>query len=383
MSVSLADLAQWSFPTRIVFGLGAAETVGELANASKMRRVLLVTDGGVRAAGLDVQVRASLERAGIAVATFDGVGANPTEAQIEAGTLVFREHGADGLVALGGGSPMDAAKLIGVRARTHRPFEELDDAVNGGVHIPLDVPPLITLPTTAGTGSEVGRSGVLTVRSTGRKTVIFAPQLLAKTAILDPALTLSLPPKVTAATGFDALTHCIEAFLAKGDHPLADAIALHGIELIQRHLRTATHDGSNVEARGGMLKAAMMGAVAFQKGLGACHSLAHPLSAQHGTHHGLANALCLPPVLRFNQAVVPDKVRRVAELLGARGEADAAAVVGAFRREVGLPAGLRAAGIDESHLPALARDAIADACHLSNPRACSEADLLALYREAL
>jgi 4-hydroxybutyrate dehydrogenase len=261
------------------------------------------------------------------------------------------------------------------------PFEELDDAIDGGVHVPHHVPPVITVPTTAGTGSEVGRSGVLTVRSTGRKTVIFSPRLLARVAILDPELTVSMPPGVTAATGFDALTHCVEAYLSLGDHPLADAIALGGIELVAHHLERAVAEPSDLDARGGMMKAAMMGAIAFQKGLGACHSLAHPLSSEHGLHHGLANALCLPAVIAFNQSAVPERVRRVGALLGDPG--DAAKAIAGLRARIGINGGLASAGIREEHLPPLAQKALVDACHRSNPRPCSETDLLGLYRASL
>ena len=200
------------------------------------------------------------------------------------------------------------------------PLALYDDAANGSALIVNPLPPMIAIPTTAGTGSEVGRSGVLTIQATNRKTVIFAPSLIPNVAILDPVLTVALPPRTTAATGMDALTHCIEAYCALGDHPMADAIALEGVALVAKHLHTAVQDGNDLAARGAMLKAAMMGAVAFQKGLGACHSLAHPLSAENGMHHGLANALCLPAVLDFNRGAVPLKIARIAGLLGARGE---------------------------------------------------------------
>lgn len=376
--------AIWSFPTRIVFGNGEAGRVGEEARAAQMSRVLLVTDPGVVAAGLVQGVRAALEAAGLSPAVFDGVDANPTEANIEAGARAFAEHRADGIVALGGGSPLDAAKLIGLRSRVTLSWEELDDAIDGGTHIPRDVPPLITIPTTSGTGSEVGRAGVLTVKSTGRKTVVFSPYLLAKCAILDPELTRSMPPGVTAATGFDALTHCIEAYLAKGDHPMADAIALAGVDLVMRHLEAAVETGADLEARGGMMKAAMMGAVAFQKGLGACHSLAHPLSSELGMHHGLANALCLPAVLDFNEIEATERVLHVALLLGGEAEPGGAGrAVRAFRAKVGLPAGLAAAGVSNDVLGKLVDKAIEDACHRGNPRACTREDLLAMYRASM
>jgi 4-hydroxybutyrate dehydrogenase len=376
--------AIWSFPTRIVFGPGVSNRAGEEAQALGIKRMLIVTDAGVERAGLAGGIRLSLEKAGIAVQTYTGVDGNPTEENIEGGARAFAEHHADGVLALGGGSPMDAGKLIALRARCALPFEELDDAIDGGRHVPADLPPIITVPTTAGTGSEVGRSGVLTVKSTHRKTVVFSPRLLAKVALLDPELTRSMPAPVTAATGFDALTHCIEAYLSKGDHPMADAIALSGIEITSAFLERAVKNGADLEARGMMMKAAMMGAVAFQKGLGACHSLAHPLSSEHGLHHGLANALCLPAVLRFNATAVPERVSRVSVLLGGTSEPlGCATAVADLRARLGLPNGLSAVGIQSSHLDVLADKAFADACHQSNPRDTTRADLLTLYQASL
>lgn len=376
--------AIWSFPTRIVFGAGEVARTGAEARDLGLARVLLVTDAGVEAAGLCDPVRKSLEQAGIAAATYSGIQSNPTESDIAGGAAAYREHGAEGIVAIGGGSPLDSAKLIALRARTDLPWEELDDAKGGGRHVPRDVPPVVALPTTAGTGSEVGRAAVLTVASTGKKTVVFSPHLLPKVAILDPELTRSMPPRITAATGFDALTHSVEAYLALGDHPMADAIALHAINLVTEHLPRAVADGSDLEARGAMMKAAMMGAVAFQKGLGACHSLAHPLSSDCGLHHGLANALCLPAVLDFNEPVAIERVLHVALLLGGAAEPGACAErVRELRASLGLPSGLAAVGVLEEQLPALADKAIEDACHRENPRPCTRDDLLTLYRASM
>ncbi len=374
----------WSYPTKIVFGPGEVRRVAEEARDLGMTRPLLVTDEGVLAAGIAGKVVDSLSSSGLDVATFSALSSNPTEAEVEAGAEAFRSHGADGLVAVGGGSPIDAAKLVAVRAKSTRPWEELDDAIDGGVHVPRDLPPCIALPTTSGTGSEVGRAGVLTVKSTGRKTVIFAPVLLPRVAILDPELTLGLPPHITAATGFDALTHCIEAYLATGDHPMADAIAIAGIDLVAKSLTRAVEEGSSVQARGDLMKAAMMGAVAFQKGLGACHSLAHPLSSEHGLHHGLANALCLPAVLDFNEAAALERLLHVALLLGGEATSGAAAeAVRQLRQRVGLPSGLSAVGLDEAALVPLADKALEDACHRSNPRPCTRDDMTGLYRASL
>jgi len=326
----------------------------------------------------------SLRAAGLEVACFSGVEENPTESNIEEGARHFDQHQADSVVAVGGGSVLDAGKLIALRGVCQEPFEKLDDALGGDRLIPPTVPPIIAVPTTAGTGSEVGRAGVLTVASTGRKTVVFSPHLLAKVALLDPELTRSMPSLMTAATGFDALTHCVEAYLAKGDHPMADAIALSGIDLVAKHLERAFLHGDDLAARGGMMKAAMMGAVAFQKGLGACHSLAHPLSSEHGLHHGTANAVCLPAVVEFNRASVPEKVLHVGLLLGGDSAPDAcAAALRRLRGALKLPSGLSELGVRQGDLEKLAALAIQDGCHTLNPRACSEADLLQLYRESL
>jgi len=225
---------------------------------------------------------------------------------------------------------------------------------------------------------------VLTVASTGSKTVVFAPSMLPRVAILDPEMTVSLPAGPTAATGFDALTHCLEAYLAKGDHPLADGIALAGLELIARDLPRAVANGRDIEARGGMLKAAMMGAAAFQKGLGACHSLSHPLSAELDVHHGLANALCLPAVVDFNEQVVPERVKRVAAIFGGSTAAGGCGqALRQLRSTLGMISGLGNVGVTRDHLPRLAALAVKDGCHGGNPRPCTEKDFLALYTASL
>jgi len=346
----------WSYPTRIVFGAGSAAEAGREVKNYVSGRVLLVTDPGVIDAGLTRSVQASLEANAIASTTFSKLSSNPTEAEVDAGVEAYRSSGAEGVVAVGGGAAMDVAKLIVVRSVVvDKSFEELDDAIGGDRFIPKVLPPVIAIPTTAGTGSEIGRAAVLTVASTGAKTVIFAPSMLPRVAILDPELTLSLPGPATAATGFDALTHCLEAYLAKGDHPIADGIALAGLEIIARDLPKVVANGRDVEARGGMLKAAMMGAAAFQKGLGACHSLSHPLSAVLDVHHGLANALCLPAVVDFNEQVVPERVRRIGAIFGAKPEPGGCAqALRQLRATIGMKSGLAAVGVTREHLPKLA-----------------------------
>jgi 4-hydroxybutyrate dehydrogenase len=374
----------WSYPTRIIFGAGSAAQTGREAKSFVQRRVLVVTDPGVLGAGLTRAVEASLAESGIESQTFSKLSSNPTEAEVEAGVEAYRSAGAEGIIAVGGGAAMDVAKLIVVRSKVDRPFEELDDNLGGDRFIPKDLPPVIAVPTTAGTGSEIGRAAVLTVASTGSKTVIFHPSMLPRVAILDPELTLSLPAGPTAATGFDALTHCLEAYLAKGDHPIADGIALAGLEIIARDLPRVVANGKDLEARGGMLKAAMMGAAAFQKGLGACHSLSHPLSAELGVHHGLANALCLPAVVDFNEQTVPERVRRVGALFGAGSGAGACGqALRQLRSSLGMVSGLSNVGVTREQLPRLASLAVKDGCHGGNPRPCTEKDFLDLYIASL
>jgi len=379
----------WSFPTRIVYGDGAAKTVDAEVRRAGGTRALIVTDEGVRSAGLIDPLLEALEEGGIAAEVFDAISSNPLETEVLSATDAYNKAKADVIVAVGGGSPLDVGKIVRVAATHPLPLSQYDDAIGGDAKIVEAMPPMIAIPTTAGTGSEVGRSGVVTIQATNKKTVIFAPGLLPDAAILDPALTATLPPRTTAATGMDALTHCIEAYLAQGEHPMADAIALQGIAMIKANLETAVRDGGDLGARGAMLQASMMGAVAFQKGLGACHSLAHPLSAEHGLHHGLANALCLPAVLDFNRQAVPDKIAKIAKLLGARGDDtetlafECSGAVRALRKKIGLPEGLEATDVTEEDLPKLAQLAFEDACHQMNPRTCTAEDMLALYKSSL
>jgi alcohol dehydrogenase class IV len=346
------------------------------------KRALVVCDPGVVKAGIAEKVRKVLEDAGVPAAVFDRVDPNPVLKNVVEGVAAFRSHGADVIVSVGGGSPLDAGKLIALKVTHERPLEEYDDAIGGDAHITSNIPPIINVPTTAGTGSEVGRSGVITLEATGRKTVIFSPFLMAKAAILDPELTVSMPPRITAATGFDALTHCIEAYLSNGDHPMADGIALAGIELSAKHLPRAVEAGADLVARGAMMKAAMMGAVAFQKGLGVCHSLAHPLSSEKNLHHGLANALCLPAVCDFNNAAVPDRIERIRRTVDLNATSLSNALR-ALREKIGLPSGLAAEGITKADISKLADKAMEDACHRSNPRACTREDMVKLYELSL
>jgi 4-hydroxybutyrate dehydrogenase len=381
--------AIWSYPTRILFGVGATGDLGKEARALGITRALIVSDPGVTRAGLIEPVERALASVNIECARFDRISTNPSEAEARAAAKSYSDSRADGVIAVGGGAALDVAKVVRVLTTETLSLEELDDAIGGDAKMKGVFPPMIAVPTTAGTGSEVGRSGVVTVASTGKKTIIFHPKLIPSVAVLDPRMTETLPANITAATGFDALTHCIEAYLSKGDHPMADAIALKGIALCGKYLERAVKSPHDLDARGGMLKAAMMGAVAFQKGLGVCHSLAHPLGAEHNLHHGLANAVCLPAVLDFNRSAVQARIAEIARALGVRGgdedtlAFECSGAVRALRHKVGLPEGLRSEGITDQHIPKLARLAFEDACHRANPRVVSEQDLEQLYRVSL
>jgi 4-hydroxybutyrate dehydrogenase len=372
----------WSFPTTVVFGNGAIATLGDHIKRIGATRALVVCDPGVVKAGIAERVKKVLEGAGIPALVFDHVDPNPIEPNVVEGVAAFKAHQADVIVSVGGGSPLDVGKLVALKVTHDRPLNEYDDATGGDKLITSNIPPIINVPTTAGTGSEVGRSGVVTLKATGRKTVIFSPYLMAKAAILDPELTVSMPPRVTAATGFDALTHCIEAYLSLGDHPMADGIALSGIELCAKHLPRAVEAGADLVARGAMMKAAMMGAVAFQKGLGVCHSLAHPLSSEKNLHHGLANALCLPAVCDFNNAAVPDRIERVRRLVDVNATSLSNALR-ALREKIGLPNGLSAEGVTKADIPKLADKAMEDACKALNPRPVTRDDIVKLYELSL
>lgn len=384
-------LSTWAFPTKIVFGAGAVAQAGAVVRALSIKRPLIVTDPGIVKTGLLERLTTPLDRASISWALFDRVEGNPTEASVFPGLDDYVREKCDGVIAMGGGSSLDAGKAIRLKVTHALPLEDYDDLKNGGDQITSNLPPIIAIATTAGTGSEVGRSTVITLKATGRKTVIFSPHLLPNVAIEDPELTLGLPPHLTAATGMDAMTHNLEAYLAHGYHPLCDAIALRGVAMVNRYLRTAVHDGKNLEARTEMLAAAMMGAVAFQKGLGTVHSLAHPLSTVAGLHHGLTNGILLPHVMRFNLPVVRD---RLVDLAGAldvdtrRMSADEAAraaiaAIEKLNADIGIPKRLTDAGVKAEMIPFMVPKAMEDGCHQLNPRPTTAADMEMLYRAAL
>jgi alcohol dehydrogenase class IV len=343
--------------------------------ARGIRRPLVVTDRGLAPTPVFARVAALVAGAPV----FSAVDPNPTERNVLEGLKCYLSTGCDGVVAVGGGSALDAGKAIRLKATHELPLADYDDLIDGGRHIGANVPPFLAIPTTAGTGSEVGRSTVITIEKTNRKTVIFSPHLIPSLAIADPELTVDLPPAVTAGTGMDAFTHNVEAYLSKGFHPICDAIAFGGAKLVAENLPRVLSNPRDLEARGLMMIAAMMGAIAFQKGLGATHSLAHPLSSEAGLHHGTANAVLLPWVLEFNRPAVAVRLADLSAALGG----DVVERTRELNRLAGIPARLRDFGIAEPALPALADKAFQDGCHQLNPRPCTRDDLLELYRKAL
>ncbi|MBW1898016.1 MAG: iron-containing alcohol dehydrogenase, partial [Deltaproteobacteria bacterium] len=281
----------YNYPTTILSGQGSLKEFCDRLKEKSHRRPLVVTDKTIRTCGVLDKLIVLLKEREIRFHVFDDTHPNPIEEDVEKGTAAYQENNCDSIIAIGGGSPMDAAKAIKIMAAHPEPLAQYDDAKGGDQKITQPMPPLYAIPTTAGTGSEVGRSAVIILKATGKKTIFFHPDLIPDIAILEPELTAGLPKEITAATGIDAFVHCLETYFAPGLHPMADGIAKEGMELILEWLPKAISDGRDLEARERMLIAAAMGAVAFQKGLGMIHSLAHPLSSRFDIHHGLANAL--------------------------------------------------------------------------------------------
>jgi 4-hydroxybutyrate dehydrogenase len=377
----------FSFPTRIEFGPGTLLRLPSLVEGLGTR-ALIVTDTGVVGAGIIDRVSSVLVGSDLATRVFEGVEPNPDEQNVAEALERYLNGQCDLLIAVGGGSPMDVAKAVRLLATHPGPLAQYDDLHGGSERIGPNLPPLVCIPTTAGTGSEVGRSAVITIAE--RKTVLFSPYLLPTLALCDPELTLDLPARPTAGTGADALTHNLEAFLARGFHPLCDAIALDGMRRARRWLPVAVRHGSSVEARAEMMLAALMGAIAFQKGLGVAHSLAHPLSTVAGAHHGTANALMLPHAIRFNAPAVGERINAVAEALrvplGANPDETAelvAADLAALFAEIGLPSRLRELNVTHSLVEPMAALAMQDGCHRTNPRPVTQEEMRDLYLAAL
>ena len=376
------SIAGFSFPTAIRFGPGARKEVAQHLRGQGLKRPLIVTDKAL--AQLPVLAEFRTHLAGLEVAVFAGVFGNPTCSQVMEGAAAFGAHHADCVIGFGGGAALDVAKVVGVAATHEGDILEYvwDHPRVRSIDNPL--PYFVALPTTAGTGSEVGRSSVVSENDTHLKRVVFSPKILARVVFADPELTLGLPRHVTAATGMDALTHNVESYLSPAYHPLCDGIALEGTRIAARALVTAVQEPGNLQARGDMLMASMMGAIAFQKDLGAVHSCAHALGAVCDLHHGLANALMIDTVLAWNHEAAPEKfdeLAHVCQVPGGGGEF--VPWLRALKFRVGITGKLSAHGVAREHLPRLVAIAAADMCHQTNPRPCTAADFQRLFEEAM
>ncbi len=377
--------------TQIQFEPGAVKLVqGECAKLG-IARPLLVTDKGVRAAGLLDRLTAQLDH-GRALPVFDDTPSNPTERAVRAAVALYKNENCDGLIALGGGSAIDLAKGVAVAATHDGPLEDFMVIKGGAAKITNKVAPLIALPTTAGTGSEVGRGAVIILEGghnqAGRKLTMISPHLIPRVAICDPELTYGLPPLLTAATGMDAIAHCIETFLSAAFNPPAEGIALDGLRRGWAHIEMAVREPANPAARLNMMSASMQGALAFQKGLGCVHSLSHSLGGlEPRLHHGTLNALFLPPVLRFNaehESVRADrKMERLGEAMGLHPGAEIDVEITRMNARLGLPKGLGALGVTEALFPRIIDGALADHTHKTNPRAAGVEDYTRMLREAM
>lgn len=377
-------VSQFNFPTTIRFGAGVIEELPDYLLKNGLQKPMLATDPTI--AGLDFfkKIVSHLKAKKIEPTVFSNIHKNPVKSDVYKGTDVYDASGSDCIIGIGGGAAIDVARAILLRINHREDLFMYDDLIGGDVYVTNDVPHFITVPTTAGTGSEVGRSAIIADDETHQKKILFSPKLLAKIVFADPQLTMGLPPFITAATGMDALTHNMEAFLAKNYHPICDGIALEGILLISQSIERAVKS-PDIESRSQMLLASMMGAIAFQKGLGVVHSLAHPLSSLLDTHHGLANAVNLPYGMEYNIAGSEDKFRRMANVLSLTNETGAGVVEYLFdlNHSIGLPGKLREIGVKQEHIETLSDLAFADFAHPNNPKPVSRKDFKILYQTAL
>ena len=375
----------WSYPTSVRFGAGRIEELGEAAKAAGMRRPLLVTDPRLAEMAMVQDALALLGADGAPAEVFSGIKPNPVAANIEAGLAALKAGGHDGVIAFGGGSALDAGKVIAFMAGQTRPMWDFEDVGDWWTRAdPKGILPVVAVPTTAGTGSEVGRAGVITDEATHTKKVIFHPLMMPKITICDPELTVGMPPAITAGTGMDALAHCLEAYCGLAYHPLADGIAVEGMRLVKGNLARACKDGGDLEARAHMMSAAAMGATAFQKALGAIHALSHPVGALYDTHHGLTNAVFMPYVLAFNRPAIEDKIVRLAAYLGLEPTFDAfLAWVLELRAEIGIPHTLAGLKVDDAQFDLMSRMAPKDPTAGGNPVPLDEEVCRRLYQNAL
>ena len=377
-------IRQFNFPTTIRFGAGAIKELRDHLLANGLNKPLLVTDPMVSGLDFFKAIRENLAAKNISVEVFSDIHKNPVKNDVLKGGDAYKLTNRDCIIGIGGGAAMDVARAIVLRINHHRDLFDYDDLIGGDQYVTEDVPYFITVPTTSGTGSEVGRSAIISEDDTHRKRILFAPKLMARIVIADPSLTMELPPFITAATGMDALTHNMEAYISKNFHPLAAGIGLEGIFLINQSIADAVKK-PDLASRSRMMIASLMGAVAFQKGLGVVHSLAHPLSSLLDTHHGLANAVNLPYGMRFNAPGLENEFKRMAlamELTTTTGEAVVNHLF-ALNQQIGLPLKLSDIGVKEEHIETLSDLALADFCHPNNPKPVTRNDFKQLYLEAL
>jgi alcohol dehydrogenase class IV len=378
-------LHRFSFPTQIFFGAGARSLVGEHLIGLGLRRPLIVTDRGIAPLPMLSDLEYELRAVGLQPAIFSEIWGNPVKSQVTAGVAEFFAGDCDSIIGLGGGAALDVAKAIALMTTHPGDLFDYEDEKPGARPVNGAVAYWVALPTTSGTGSEVGRSSVISDDQTHLKKIIFSPKLLARAVFADPELTLALPASVTAATGMDALTHCVEAYLAKGFHPICDGIALEGLRLAAKSLARAVREPSNLDARSDMMMASMMGAIAFQKGLGLTHSCAHALGTVADLHHGLANGIMIDFALSHNVETSADRFRTLAQVVGLP-----IATPGMFlewlrdlKASLGIPLALRGAGVRPEQLSELIRIATEDSCHQNNPRVCTSDDFARIFERAM
>ena len=375
---------QYNFPTTIRFGPGAVNELGDYLIKNNLSNPLIVTDPIIGQLSFFQQIVSDLKKKKIGVEVFSDIHKNPVKSDVYKGTDAYDTTKRDSIIGVGGGAALDVARAIVLRINHREDLFKYDDLIGGDIFVTNDVPHFITIPTTAGTGSEVGRSAVIAEDETHQKKILFSPKLLAKIIFADPELTMELPPAVTAATGMDALTHNLEAYIARMKHPLCEGIALEGISLIGNAIEKAVKH-PDIESRSKMLIASLMGAVAFQKGLGVVHSLAHPLSSLLDTHHGLANAVNLPYGMEFNAPVCEDKFRKIARTLEIKDESAKGVVnyLHELNDKVNIPHKLSEIGVRSEHIETLSDMAIADFAHPNNPQPVTREDFKNLYQKAL
>lgn len=362
-------VGNWSYPTSVKFGAGRINEIAEACKSAGIAKPLLVTDKGLASMEITTKTLDLLEAAGLGRGMFSEVDPNPTDKNAEAGVEFYRDGGFDGVIAFGGGSGLDLGKVIAFMAGQTRPLWDFEDIGDWWTRADADaIAPIIAVPTTAGTGSEVGRASVITNSTTSEKKIIFHPKMLPAVVICDPELTVGMPKFITAGTGLDAFAHCVEAFSSPHYHPMSQGIALEGMRLVKEYLPRAYADGTDIEARAHMMSAAAMGATAFQKGLGAIHAISHPVGAIYHTHHGTTNAVCIPAVLQFNKFAIKDRFDMASAYLGIDGGFDGFCnYVDELNASMGVPKTLTELGVKDPDIDRLVKDALADPSTGGNP----------------